>query len=137
VPRHLYDYVRAHRTTGRNWKYYNIDNVISTTGPLIRDAVSNFLIPLHTTRVVKREAFEELAVAVKTLAKQLKGHDLVPKSLLNEVYGTMQALRNEVPYFKGETAALEDMANQLEMSLGLILIGESHEDRVPGSPRII
>lgn len=115
----------------------DIDDIISATGPRIRDAVSNFLIPLQTTRVVKREAFEELAASVKALAKQLKGHDLVPKSLLNEIYGTMQALRNEAPYFKGEAATLEDMANQLEMTLGLILIGESHEDRVPGVPRII
>ncbi|GAA5121239.1 hypothetical protein JIN84_00445 [Luteolibacter yonseiensis] len=115
----------------------NVDDIISITGPRIRDAVSNFLIPLQTTRVVGREAFGELHSCVKELAKQLKGHDLVPKSLLNEIYGTMQTLRNEAPYFKGETSTLEDMANQLEMSLGLILIGESHEDRASGVPRII
>jgi hypothetical protein len=115
----------------------DIDDITSTSGPRIREAVSNLLIPLQTTRVVKREAFDELNNSVKTLAKQLKGHDLVPKSLLNEVYGTMQVLRNEAPYFKGETAALEDMAKQLEKTLGLILIGESHEDRVPGVPRIV
>ncbi len=115
----------------------DIDDINSTLGHRIREAVSKFLIPLQTTREIKRDAFEELSAAIKALAKALKGHDLVPKSLLNEVYGSMQVLRNEAPYFKGETAMLEDMANQLEMSLGLILIGESHEDRVPGVPRIV
>lgn len=115
----------------------DIDDIISTNGSRIREAVSNFLIPLQTTRVLKRDAFEELAASVKLLTQQLKGHDLVPKSLLNEIYGTVQVLRNEAPYFKGESPTLEDMANQLEMSLGLILIGESHEDRVPGVPRIV
>lgn len=107
----------------------DIDDINSTLGHRIREAVSKFLIPLQTTREIKRDAFEELSAAIKALAKALKGHDLVPKSLLNEVYGSMQV--------KGETAMLEDMANQLEMSLGLILIGESHEDRVPGVPRIV
>jgi hypothetical protein len=115
----------------------DINEIISATGSHIRESVSNFLIPLQTTRVVKREAFEELSISVKTLAKQLKGHSLVPKFLLNEIYKTMQILRNEAPYFKEESEVLTDMANQLEMTLGLILIGESYEDRVPGIPRII
>jgi hypothetical protein len=115
----------------------NIDDIISTNGHRLREAVSTFLVPLQTTRVLKRNAFDALAVEVKDLAKLRKGHELVPKALLNEIYGTMQVLRNEAPYFKGETATLEDMANQLEMTLGLILVGESHEDRVPGVPRIV
>lgn len=114
-----------------------MDNIISTTGPRIRDAVSDLLVPLQTARVLKREAFEELAAAIKILARQLKGHEVVPKSLLNEIYRAMQVLRNEAPYFKGEAAILENMANQLEMTFGLILIGESDEDRIPGVPRVI
>ena len=113
------------------------DDINLILGEQIRDAVSRLLIPLQTTREIKRDAFEELATAVRALAKALKGHEFVPKFLLNEVYGTKQVLRNEAPYFAGETAALHDMANELEMSLGLILIGESHEDRVPGVPRIV
>ena len=126
--------IQSHSWTN---KMKDIDEIISKTGPRVREAVSNFLIPLQTTRVVSRKAFEELDDAVKILATQLKGHELVPKSLLNEVYGTMQARRNEAPYFEGETTTHQDMANQLEMTLGLILIGESHEDRVPGSPRVV
>jgi len=115
----------------------DMDYIIAVTGHRIRDAVSNLLIPLQTVRVLKRDAFEELDASVRLLAKELKDHELVPKSLLNEVYGTMQVLRNEAPYFKGDKVIIEEMANQLEMTLGLILIGESHEDRAPGVPRII
>jgi len=115
----------------------SIEDITTIHGNAIREAVTKFLVPLQTTRIIKRDAFEELANAVKAFAKALKGHDLVPKSLLNEIYTSMQVLRNEAPHFRGETATLEDMANQLEMVLGLILIGESPDDRVPGVPRII
>jgi hypothetical protein len=110
---------------------------IVSTGDRLREAVSNFLFPLQNTRVLDRDAFEVLFLEVKKLTKELKGHDLVPKFLLHEIYGTMQVLRNEAPYHKRDSDALEDMANQLEMMLGLIFVGESHEDRVPGVPRIL
>ena len=115
----------------------HIDDITTIHGNAIREAVTKFLVPLQTTRIIRRDAFEELSNAVRALARALKGHDLVPKSLLNEIYTTMQVLRNEAPHFRGETAALEDMANQLEVILGLVLVGESPDDRVPGVPRTI
>lgn len=115
----------------------DINEIITTVGPRLREAVSNFLVPLLTTRVVKKDAFEELAASAEMLAKLLKGHDLVPKSLLREIYGSIGSLRNEAPYFKEQSATLVDMSNKLEWTYYLILIGECNEDRVPGVPRII
>jgi hypothetical protein len=115
----------------------NINEILGVTGPRIEEAFSNFFIPLQTVRVVNRDAFEELDRSVKLLAKQLNGHVMVPKSLLNAIYASMQILRNEAPYFKGDTAMLEAMANQMETTLALILLGESHDDRTPGVPRIL
>jgi hypothetical protein len=115
----------------------DINEINSIHGNSIREAVTKFFVPPQTTRIINREAFNELSNATKALAKALKGHDLVPKGLLNEIYSSIQLLRNEAPYFQGEVATLEDMANELEMTLGLIMIGESCEDRIPGVPRII
>src|SRR6266498_6068789 len=101
----------------------NICEISSTHGRAIREAVTRFIVPLQTTRMINRQAFNELSDAVKALANALKEHDLIPKALLNEIYGSMQVLRNEAAYFGGEAATLKDMANQLEMTFALILIG--------------
>ena len=103
----------------------------------LREAISKSLVPLQTTRLIKREAFEELNSIAQQLAKALKGHAFISKSLLNEIYGSIGILRNEAAYFKGEGDFLEGVANQLELTFGLILIDECHEDRIPGRPRII
>ena len=114
-----------------------INEVILLHGNAVREAAAKFFFPLQTTRVIKLEAFEELSGATKALANALRGHELVPKSLLSEIYLSIQILKNEAPYFRDETATLESMANQLEMTFGLILINESHDDRTPGVPRIL
>ena len=103
----------------------------------LRIAVVNFLTPLQTTRIIKHDAFEILISAAKELARALKGHEFVSKSLLNELYRSVGILRSEAPYFKDETAVLEKMANQLDLTIALILMNESPEDRIPGVPRII
>jgi hypothetical protein len=115
----------------------DLNDIISIFGPRLDEAANKFFFPLQTTRVLNREAFEDLENMVRQLSKELKNHNLVPKSLLNKIYSSMQILRNEAPYFKGETTTLENMANQLETSLGLILIGETRDDRTPGVPRIL
>ncbi len=114
-----------------------IHELISPIENIIREAVTNLLVPLQTTRVIKHEAFMQLDEASKQLAKVLKTEEFVPKSVLNELYVSAQVLRNEAPYFRSETATLLSMANQLEMTLALILRGESHEDRIPNVPRVI
>jgi|GEM_PF-6873154 len=103
----------------------------------IDEAVENFLGPLLQIQTLKRDAFEQLDAAVRLMVKQLKGQQLLPRYLLHAVHSTAQHCRNEAPYFKGETKTLEEMAARLDYSLGLILCGESHEDRTPGVPRII
>ena len=115
----------------------DINHINLKHGNAVREAVFKFLVPLQTTRVIDRAAFEELFQAVKSLATELKRHDLLPKALLNEVHTTSKVLRNEAPYFRGETTELEGMANKLELVFNLILLGEGMEDRVPGVPRII
>jgi hypothetical protein len=111
-------------------------NIQIITGQF-REAISSFLVPLQTTKALNRNAFLTLNRVVETLAQALKGSDCVSKSVLNELYVTIQVMRAEAPYVKGETAAIQEMAAKLEYCFALILRNESPSDRVPGVPRLI
>jgi hypothetical protein len=111
----------------------SIDNAIAS----YREAVTDAIYPLQTTREVKVDEFVRLEKAAAALAVLLKGHDLVPKSALRELWGTVQVLRNEAPYFGGERDRLESVASKVEEYFGCILVDELPEDRVTGVPRVI
>jgi hypothetical protein len=60
----------------------------------------------------------------------------VPKSLLKELRFAIKAMRAEAVRHKDHQRLLK-MADELELTFDLILVGEAHGDRVPGVPRII
>jgi hypothetical protein len=103
----------------------------------LREAITSFLVPIQTTRVIKDAEFERLYCAARELVVLLKGHDLVSKSLLNEFYAIMQVLRAEAPYFGKEQSKLQVMADQVELCFGLILEDETFEEQVSGVPRVV
>lgn len=106
-------------------------------GKDLREAISQFIVPLQTSRVVAREAFDKLNQSARLLASTLKDIDSVSKSLLNELYVTFKVIRTEAQFIKEESANLEKMADQIEMTFDLILRGESCDDRKPGVARIV
>lgn len=110
---------------------------IEEIGNKLKEAITNFLVPLQTVKIVKSEAFEILRQQAEALALSLKDVESVPKHLLNELYVTIQIIRNEAPYAKGEKALLEQMAAKLEMCFALILRNEVSTERKPGVPRIM
>ena len=57
----------------------DINHINLKYGNAVREAITKFLVPLLTTRVIDRTAFEELFQAAKSLATELKEHGLVPK----------------------------------------------------------
>jgi hypothetical protein len=111
-------------------------NNVEMLGEELREAITQFIVPLQTTRTVNQLAFDKLEHAARLLAAKLKGSDLVSKSLLKELYATAGIIRAEAPYIKGETAKLEKMAGQIQMIFDVILWGESCDDRKPGVPRV-
>lgn len=94
-----------------------------------------FILALQTERVVDVDAFQKIDSAAVELAHTLRGHPLVSKSLLNGWRMGIKAIRAEAPYFGEQTLSLVEMADKLEMTFDLVLMGESPEDRVPGVPR--
>ncbi|BEV71187.1 hypothetical protein THUN1379_06690 [Paludibacterium sp. THUN1379] len=103
----------------------------------IQERVSEFLTPLCARKVIDKVAFENLENCVRCFARKIKGSELVPRSVLNEIKVTIGVLRAEAHCLGAEASITIDMANRLEMILDLILRGESPDDRIPGVPRII
>lgn len=62
--------------------------------------------------------------------------ELLPRRALLMLDMAANTLENEASYAK-EPARVTAMANAIRMTLGLILLGEAHDDRKPGVPRII
>lgn len=90
---------------------------------------------LQSTKEIKQQAFERLDSASRELAQLLKGAEQLPRQIVNDLYLTAKILENEAPYSK-DSALVAQMASELYMTFDLILLGESHEDRIPGVPRV-
>lgn len=110
---------------------------LESVGAELRAAITAFVVPLQTTREVDVGAFSRLESAARRLAEDLKGVELVPKALLNEVFVAANILRREAPYLGTSRESVAEMASKLEMVFSLILRDEVPGDRVPGVPRII
>jgi hypothetical protein len=110
---------------------------IQTIPNEVREAISVFLVPLQTSRVLNKDAFLRLLKIVEALAQTLKDIESVSKSVLNELYVTIQVMRAEAPYVKGETPTIQEMAGKLEYYFALILRNETPSERVSGVPRVM
>ena len=101
----------------------------------LRSSGAEFVMALQTTKEIKREAFERLDKASRELARLLKGAEQLPREIVNDLYITAKILENEAPYSK-DSALVSQMAGTLFMTFDIILLGESHEDYPPGTPRV-
>lgn len=106
-------------------------------GNALREAITDLLVPIQTTKRINLAAFDRLHEEALRLVRAYKGIDDVSKSLLRELLGTYSILRNEAPYFGKDKQTLEDMATKVEACFRLILADEVPEDRQPGVPRFI
>ena len=112
-------------------------SVSDDAGEALRMAVSRFLVPIQTTRVVDEEAFRTLHEEALNLVRAFKGQKRVPKALLLELLGSYSILRSEAPYFGAKQALLESMADKIEICFRMILADEVPGERQSGVPRIM
>ena len=99
----------------------------------LKREISEFAVPLQTIREVRSDHFDAVVGQIESITRCLQGVDSLPRDLLNEVYFFGQVLRNEAR----QNEAISPMADKIEFLFGLLLKGETPEDRVPGHPRII
>jgi hypothetical protein len=83
------------------------------------------------------KAFDFIHAEVESLCYRLKDVDLVSKTILKKIYSLINAAESEAPHCKGSEKRLVEMAQRLRFLFGLILIGETPDERKPGVPRII
>jgi len=101
-----------------------------------KENLGRFLVAVQTERVVSQVAFADINNDAVQIARVLKLYPDISKSLLNAWRTGIKVLRAEAPYVPEEAQAMTEMADKLEMTFDLVLMGESPEDRVPGVPRI-
>jgi hypothetical protein len=97
--------------------------------------IFDVLMPLQTTKELNVRAFEFLDSSANKLAQLLRGSTQLPREIINELYTAAKALQNEAPYAK-DPALVQQWCSKLYMTFDLILLGESHDDRKPGVPRV-
>ena len=97
--------------------------------------ITQAVVPIQTKRPVDATLVRGLVTTAGELATTLKGRDMMPRTVLNELYVLIQILRAEAPH--GEADLLNGTADQLEHTFALILRGETPADRHPGVPRVV
>jgi hypothetical protein len=101
----------------------------------LRKAIFEVRMPLQTTKELNISGFDRLQRSAAELARLLRGSQQLPREIVNELYLTAKAMENEAPYAKDQ-ALVAQWASDLYMTFDLILLGESHDDRQPGVPRV-
>lgn len=88
---------------------------------------------------IRAVAFERTEQLSKQLTALLKGHELIPRYILQRPSQAASVLQNEASYMP--TAAEQQKPDQMSSAImttsSLIIRGECHDDRRPGVPRII
>lgn len=91
---------------------------------------------LETAEVFDEKAFHALKHYLCAKAEALKAEHVVSKQILECLRSTAQIIRTQSNSVPAAKANLK-LANEFEMLLDLIIIGEGCNDRTLGVPRII
>jgi len=129
----------AHNLRQQQGKAEQMDNdaEVESAQNQIREGLERLVGRFQRVQTVDHHAFQQVSAQAQLLTRLLKHEDLVSKSTLNRLHMAAEYLRAEAPYHKKDTAALLQMADQLDRVFHLILAGECPEDRTPGVPRLV
>lgn len=88
---------------------------------------------------IRASAFERTEQLSKQLTALLKGHELIPRYILERLSQAASILQNEASHMPttAEQQKAHQMATAIMTTSNLIIGGECHDDRRPGVPRII
>lgn len=94
------------------------------------------LLGLQTDRRFAQDRLSDIEQDAENLCRVLKPYPDLPKMFLSNWRQGIGILRAEAPYLGEHTPRLLALADTLDMAFGLVLLGESAEDRAPGVFRI-
>ncbi|WP_462391246.1 hypothetical protein [Acidovorax sp. Q11] len=90
---------------------------------------------VQEAKEVRSDAFNAAHVLCRELATQFKGSELLPRKLLEALFSVANLLENEAPYCPSPSR-VQALANSVHQTFGCLIGGETHDDRLPGIPRI-
>ena len=87
---------------------------------------------------IRNAAFEQMEHLSKKLTQLLKGHELIPRYILQELSQAASVLEATAQYMPTASEQQKALAisHAIQRTFSLILLGECHDDRRPGVPRI-
>lgn len=91
---------------------------------------------LLTADVFDDAAFTNLYAYIFALAEKLKYEQLISKQFLAAILNAASAIRSRAEYLPDVKKRIA-LANDFDMVLGLVAVGEVPGDRRPGVPRVI
>lgn len=91
---------------------------------------------LLTAEAFAVSAFRALLDYLSEKAEAVKGEHVISKQVLGSLRNAASVIRSQAPYVQQARENLV-LADEFEMLLDLMIIGESPRDRVPGVPRVI
>jgi hypothetical protein len=103
----------------------------------VKNAITEFFVPLMTTKDVNETAFNELHELCVRMTNVLAGMDMIPREFLSELNTAIGILYNEDSAYHERSDDLKSMGDKLQWIYGTILSGESYSEPQPGAPRII
>jgi len=85
---------------------------------------------------IRTAAFERTEQLSKQLTALLKGHELIPRYILQRLNQAAAVLQAEAPHMPTKSDQQKGLQMSHAIQLTSSLIGECHEDRRPGIPRV-
>lgn len=87
---------------------------------------------------IRAAAFEEAEKRCRQLTALLKGHELIPRYILQGLSQAASVLEAEAPYMptQSERQRVQAISHAIQFTSSLILIGECHDDRRSGGARV-
>ncbi len=103
----------------------------------IRAGITRLIVPIQRGERVDDEAYCALLDYCRELSSILRGHELVPRGILYEIFSALIILRNESYAPTDNASRLTEMSGGIECAFHDLLLDQSPEVRQPGVPRIV
>jgi hypothetical protein len=93
---------------------------------------------VQDAKELRSTAFEQMEELSRQLTILLKGHELILRYILQKLSQASSVLDASAAYMPTQSAQQKvlSMSEAVQMTSSLILLGECHDDRKPGVPRV-
>ena len=102
-------------------------NEIESLSKRLQASIFELVEPIQATKEINHEAFNRADEVGRELTRLLKGHELLPRSVLYSLDMAVGVLLSEAEYCRDKEDVLT-VARTLRLTYGLLLCGEAHDE---------